>query len=373
MRSSRDNNVDCAAPELPVKLRAKSSNNTTLSVNSNSGRPTTVYDPDLNPEYFTTASSISGYHSNHSSQRSSYVDPSTRTMKGMYSVIEGRDGHVTLRRPSDCDHPPPLPPKKRDMISTYMHSVSSFYQPCQADLDRYRASAITCSQYNHVRRQVEMSFFAERSICDSKYSASSGSDESMWSTSSSLGGNTGTFHHQHPCSHLLSSNQLLPPQHHPPPTSGNSKLVSTINSKLVQNQSVPPLLPPKISQKHKSTNNSHNNHSHSRSTLTANSLPATRSSSPLRGGESGSGGNAASDSGISSLSGGSSPTPVKSSSSSKNNKILLSSPTSMKGPIDSVDVSSWLVLKSDTEHGPEKIKGGTIDALIVKATEKESG
>lgn len=174
------------------------------------------------------------------------------------------------------------------------------------------------------------SFFSERKH---SHSASSGSDESMWSTASSTAGaancNSGSYNTM------------------------TKQLAETTLNNVNKFEAVPPLLmPPVLPPKSKQTKQNC-------STLSA---PSTRQSSPLRAATN----TSDKDSGVSSHSGGSSPTaPVRSAKPHK------SSPSKVvKGALDSVDVSQWLIFKSEDGH---EVRGGTVDALIVKATEKDSG
>lgn len=313
MRSSRDT-VDCVPPELPVKLRVKSNNGPTH-------RPTSHFDNSTTPDPYISSSTTSVAGS-HSSVRSSCTDSYMSCNRFGMIGEEGANFGAMNRR---ADKPPLLPPKKKSVVTVtqqptimaYMQNVGGYYTPTEAALSMYRASVHTYhysqehrQHQSQTQRQVEMSFMEHRSFDGSKCSASSGSDESVWSSGS------------HP--------SVLP--HYS--TITKTKPGPAVNSKL---DYVPPLLPPKTSQRN----------------LTATSLSTTRSNSPLRPVPAG----PPSDSGVSSQSGGSSP-----SSSTKQDKKL------MKGPLDSVDMSQWIVVKNDSEKGPE-IVGGTVDALLVKATE----
>ncbi|KAI1289858.1 Rap guanine nucleotide exchange factor 1 [Halotydeus destructor] len=363
MRSSREN-ADCIPPELPVKLRVKTNNShssSCSSVNSNSkfvngGRPTSQYDNLSSTDYYYSSSSNSSFTSSQSSSfyRNSFCqEPQANHQLGrqfnynqhnyqhqllhrepsfpplsrsrMISVREEDIVHnVTLRRPSNVtnDRPPPLPPKTKNIVS-YIGNMSSFYghKDAEAALNRYRGSVFAnfkSTQNSAVQRLLDdSSIFVQKGF--ERNSNSSGSDESMLS---------------------VSSNST-------PVTICLTKPVSSLRLGQVD----PPVLPPKKSH---STSNHNSLYSSSNTLVRNDSLSAAQSSGPPSD----------SSSGISSLSGESSPKSVKSSTSPT--KITEKKP--VKGPLDCVDVTQWLAFKADKEDGPE-IRGGTIDALIVRATE----
>lgn len=318
MRSSRDSDVvDCEPPELPVKLRVKPINHGPTT------RPMSHFDNSTTDYFSTSATSVAG---SHSSTRSSCTDSYTTCHRfGMIGDESQSNKFAAMTRLSD--KPPPLPPKKKNIMAYMQNMGGCYYTPTEAALNLYRASYHYSQQHHQsqTQRQVELSFMEHRSFRGSKCSASSDSDESVWSSGSQASVPNSTIPPPLP----------LPLPSCPPPT----RLVSNVILKKVE--SVPPLLPPKLKSDRRASQGS----------LTATtSLPAT---SPLRPGP-------PSDSGVSeqsSQSGGSSP-----SSSTKQDK------QSMKGPLDCVDMSPWILVKNDSEKGPE-IVGGTLDGLLVKATE----
>jgi hypothetical protein len=281
-------------PRLPVKMRPKLSISSIQSnSSSNQNRPPSQYD-NISNDYTVespTSSQLgldSGHelmewHSNNNCKNHVNTCPHSTSCPHFMSNILNFD---TIDSNDLNNIPPPLPPKKRNMMA-YMQMVGSYNGPVDSEFYRHSVHNYqTVQNQNQWQQTVELSFVQQRSITTSFVSASS--DDSVFSYESEA--------------------SLTPP----------------------------PLLPPK---KKKAITAPPNKTPNSPEMQPRTSTPVSLVPS--------------SESGISSQS-----------------ELTRIEPEELPqlSALDEIDVSRYIITKNPSEEGPE-IRGGNIDALIVKATE----
>ncbi|RWS27410.1 rap guanine nucleotide exchange factor 1-like protein [Leptotrombidium deliense] len=290
---------DQSPPEIPVKLRAKNARKYSVDV----VRPPSQYDniPDIIVANQSTESlnlqETHGYLVNSHS----------------LSCHEYLRNHVNGTTADDENKPPPLPPKKRNVM-TYIHVVGSYCGPNDAAMNLYRHSVHTYHIVNHQNRnqtqtlkQLELSFSQQKMLSTRSFStATTDSGDSLLSIESGSDSSSqfSDFIHK-------SNNTDVPPQLPPK----KSKLVS-----------------PRVKEMHKMLLSSPN------CVNAITSLPPKKPSL--------------------------SPKP-RCSSPKMETKFEDEVPT---GPLDELDVTEYLVYKKEGDDGPD-IRGGPVDALVVKASE----
>lgn len=146
-------------PQIPIKLR----NNASTAQNEN--RPPSFYDNVCDTSSELTSSSISNdsaiespnsssawLSSNHSLSSSNHSSNQTSNTK--YPAL--------LTQPECKTKPPPLPPKKKNIMA-YMQMMGSYYGPNDAELNLYRHSVHTFHFINSpnkssILQQLDLSF-----------------------------------------------------------------------------------------------------------------------------------------------------------------------------------------------------------------------
>ena len=351
-------------PELPVKLRSKNNIsgliNTTNNANTNAvtsgttNRPPSQYDNlviDDPTETATTSQTTSectelfNNNANNSSfwfdnnleqpqeqqQQTKYTHstscPHFSNQLNVFCAIGSSISNVNITNNDvvdgdELDSPPPLPPKKRN-IMVYMQAAGNYSgMPVDAG-DFYRHSVHTYQLVQSQWQQVEMSFKQQRSIGSMIHHRSvTSSDDSVFS---------------------IGSNESLTPPLLPPK---KNKHHSLILRKSHQNDS---LFPSISSSKDLSPEGVSENPDIQRTSTPVSLVPS-------------------SESGISSQSGVSSQSEIN----SENEKPKTNEPEDEEpkyhNALDEIEVSHYLIYKGSNDDGPD-IRGGPVDALIVKATE----
>lgn len=355
-------------PELPVKLRSKNNIsglvNTTNNGNTNAvtsgttNRPPSQYDNlviDDPTETATTSQTTSectelfNNNTNNSSfwfnnnleqpqeqqqQQTKYTHSTScphfsnqLNQLNVFCAIGSSVSNVNITNNDvvdgdELDSPPPLPPKKKNIMA-YMQAAGNYSgMPVDAG-DFYRHSVHTYHLVQSQWQQVEMSFIQQRSIGSMIHHRSvTSSDDSVFS---------------------IGSNESL----------------------------TPPLLPPKKNKHHSLIlRKSHQNDSSFTSISSSKdlspegvseNLEIQRTSTPVSLVPS-------SESGISSQSGVSSQSEINSENEKPKTNQPQDEEPKCHNVLNEIEVSHYLVYKGSNEDGPD-IRGGPIDALIVKATE----
>jgi hypothetical protein len=245
----------------------------------------------------------------------------------------------------DPGKPPPLPPKKKNVMA-YMTVVGSYRGPSDAALSMYRHSVHAhhgCNRRDSPRaggvqalRQLEMSFVPQRSLDSSVVMVQPMRPITVLSNQanivdvSSIALPTRSVARSSVSSSSTDDNSISDRMIPSPPSQG-----PTLPPKTFRRKVSPPQLPLEPS-----------------SNVSSRFTPTTAILS--------------------------SPTDVPdvvSSTTNGDNKVIISNGSPQKSlseqesePLNEMDVNRFLIFKSPDEDGPE-IKGGPVDALVVKATE----
>lgn len=275
---SEDMVDDEEPPQLPVKMRPKLSLSSVQSIlDARPLRPPSEYD---NINDYTVESPDSSHKSGSDliQRLTTGCCPHSKSCPHFRNDGSGID-------PNDLENrPPPLPPKKRNIMA-YMQMVGSYHGP--EDSEFYRHSVHTYQLVQSQWQAVEMSFLQQRAITTSFVSNSS--DDSLFSFESEL------------------------------------------------SSTPPPLLPPK---KRKAVKPEPPKADESPELIQRTSTPVSLVPS--------------SESGI--------------SSQSELTRAEAEVECEEVTALDQIDVSAYIVFKTSTEEGPD-IRGGSVDGLVVKATE----
>ena len=264
-------------PQLPVKMRPKLSLSSIQSIlDTRPLRPPSEYD---NISDYTVESP----DSSHTSGQDLMQRLTTTCCPHSKSCPHFRNDGTGIDANDLENRPPPLPPKKRNIMA-YMQMVGSYHGP--EDSEFYRHSVHTYQLVQSQWQAVEMSFLQQRNVTSF---VSNSSDDSVFSFESEL------------------------------------------------SSTPPPLLPPK---KRKALKPEPPKPEESPELIQRTSTPVSLVPS--------------SESGI--------------SSQSELTRAETEPECDELCALDQIEVSAFIVFKPPTEEGPE-IRGGSVDGLIVKATE----
>ncbi|RWS12285.1 rap guanine nucleotide exchange factor 1-like protein [Dinothrombium tinctorium] len=252
-------------PEVPVKLRNKPPK---IINNQNINRPPSQYD-NL-PDILTPCQSTASFASSNSSENNLSFISSSGQMANSHSLscpdyLRNHANNGDRDKVDDENKPPPLPPKKRS-IMTYIHVVGTYCGPNDAALNLYRHSVHTYHLVNHQNQpqawqQVELSFSRQKALTksfisttttesgDSLLSIESGSDSSQMTDSGTksnvvppkLPPKTKVTPRVQEVHNLLTSHNSLPPKTNSPPQNIRRKSSTNLDVKIEELQQLGPL------------------------------------------------------------------------------------------------------------------------------------